>query len=92
MDLDIDKVTSSTPWLVPSGTELELQWGRNLQAALSHKSLRDSGGGASDVAGTEATLTYRISSALRLQLHLARLAKPTLLLQYSSYGAVPSSQ
>lgn len=66
-----------------SGTELELQWGRNLQAALVHK-LRDNG--SSDV-GTEATLTYRINNVLRLQLQLAQgLTKPSLLLQYSSDG------
>ena len=66
-----------------SGTELELQWGRNLQAALVHK-LRENG--SSDV-GTEATLTYRINSVLRLQLQLAQgLTKPSILLQYSSDG------
>ena len=67
---------------LPPGTELELQWGRNLQAAVAHK-LRD--GSSSDV-GTEATLTYRINSVMRVQLQLARLTKPSLLLQYSSDG------
>ena len=70
------------PVPLPPGTELELQWGRNLQAAVAHK-LRD--GSSSDV-GTEATLTYRINSVMRVQLQLARLTKPSLLLQYSSDG------
>lgn len=63
-----------------TGTELELQWGKALQAAVAHK-LRDN----SDVA-TEAALTYRINRLLRLQLQLARLTKPSILLQYSSDG------
>ena len=72
------------PWLgaTLAGTELELQWGKSLQAALAHK-LQDS-----DI-GTEATLTYKISNYLRLQLQLTRLSKPSLLLQYSSEGKGP---
>ena len=57
-----------------------MQWGDCLQAALAHK-LRE----GTDV-GTEATLTYRISRVLRLQLQLTRLTRPSLLLQYSSEG------
>ena len=47
--------------------------------------LRDSGP-SDGASGTEATLTYRINNVLRLQLQLARLTKPSLLLQYSSDG------
>lgn len=65
-----------------AGTELELQWGKSLQAALAHK-LKNS-----DI-GTEATLTYKINEFLRVQLQLTKFTQPSLLLQYSSEGAPP---
>ncbi|KAL6762521.1 hypothetical protein V8C86DRAFT_606614 [Haematococcus lacustris] len=60
------------------GTELELVWGSSLTAALSHKLLADG------KVGTEATLTYRITDLLRLQLQLQGMTRPSLLLGYTS--------
>lgn len=60
------------------GTELELQWGKSLSAALMHKLLSDT------QIGTQAQLTYRINDYLRLQLQLQGLTRPSLMLGYTS--------
>ncbi|KAL6785562.1 hypothetical protein ACKKBF_B00775 [Auxenochlorella protothecoides x Auxenochlorella symbiontica] len=64
------------------GTEVEVQFGRKLQAALVRK-LRDS-----DVA-TQWTLTYALSRQVRVQFNITSAAPyaRTLYLQYSSEGA-----
>ncbi|KAK9862508.1 hypothetical protein WJX84_009406 [Apatococcus fuscideae] len=64
-----------------SGTEVEIQFGRSLQATMARK-LRDS-----DVA-TQCTLNYQLNKRLRMQFNLAS-SNPyprTLLFQYSSEG------
>ena len=62
-----------------------LMCGRSYRHTCRRQALRDNG--SSDAGGTEATLTYRINSVMRLQLQVARrLTRPSLLLQYSSDG------
>ena len=61
------------------GTEVEVQFGRSLQAAMSRK-LRDS-----DIA-TQWTLNYQLNSRLRMQFNIASsLPYPrTLIFQYDA--------
>lgn len=69
------------------GTEVELQLGRRLTAALSHRMLADAG----DPSGTEMRLTAAVSRKMRVVFELKGLTlAPSLLLQYSSEG-MPSN-
>ncbi|GLC61031.1 hypothetical protein PLESTB_001708500 [Pleodorina starrii] len=75
------------------GTEVEVAFGKRLQASLSHK-LQELGRSGSELpagggggGGTEARITLQLNSRMRLQAHLARGALlPSVTLQYSSEG------
>ena len=85
LSLDPSGDPSSLLSSLTMGTEVEVQFGRSLQAAMARK-LRDS-----DVVATQWQLNYALNSKLRMQFNIASSSPypRTLVFQYSSETQPP---